>query len=164
MAKTAYIYFLCTKDIQIPRTSYDNVFKSLAFSSCFGLLANLNNELAKMLLVPHVLVCVLQLREFEDFLIDNGVNVVGLNGAIHIFELEAGADKQTAYSAEVIEAVEERRLIFRKATDKANYACVNAVSGKSGNTTNRVRAPAVCGKTGMMDLLMTPSIATAFSD
>lgn len=65
-------------------------------------LLNLNAQLAKVLLIPHVLVRLLRLVEREDLFIDDGFDVVGFNGAVHFFELQAAADEDAADGADVV--------------------------------------------------------------
>jgi hypothetical protein len=49
---------------------------------CNQLLVNLNAQLTKVLLIPHVLVRVFGLVESEDFLVDDGLDVVGFDGVL----------------------------------------------------------------------------------
>ena len=55
-----------------------------------------------MLLVPHVLISVLCLVEGEDLFIDDRLNVVCLDGAVHFFELQSAADEDAADGADVV--------------------------------------------------------------
>lgn len=55
-----------------------------------------------MLRVPHVLVGLLGLVESEDLLVDNGLDVVGLDGTVHLFELQSVANEDTADGADVV--------------------------------------------------------------
>lgn len=77
-----------------------------------NLVCNLNSHFAKVLLVKHVLVGVLEFRQGEDLVIDNGVDVVCLNGGVHVLKLLARADQQATDGAKVVEAVEERGLVL----------------------------------------------------
>lgn len=86
------------------------------------LLRNLDRHLTKVLLVKHVLVRLLELRQAEDLLVDNRVDVISLNRSIHVLELLARAYKQTAYSAKVVEAVKEGRLVLGEAANETDYA------------------------------------------
>ena len=86
------------------------------------LLGNLDRHLTKVLLVKHVLVRLLEFRQVEDLLVDNRVDVISLDRSIHVLELLARAYKQTAYSAKVVEAVKEGRLVLGEAANEADYA------------------------------------------
>jgi hypothetical protein len=55
-----------------------------------------------VLLVPHVLVSVLGLVESKDFLVDDGLDVVGFDGEVHSLELKSAADEDTADGADVV--------------------------------------------------------------
>jgi hypothetical protein len=65
-------------------------------------LVNLDAQFTKVLLVPHVLVRVLSLVESEDFLVYDGLDVVGFDGEVHRFELESAADEDAADGADVV--------------------------------------------------------------
>jgi hypothetical protein len=65
-------------------------------------LLDLNAQLAEVLLVPHVLVSVLCLVEREDLFIDDRLNVVCLDSAVHLFELQSAADEDAADGADVV--------------------------------------------------------------
>jgi hypothetical protein len=65
-------------------------------------LLDLNAQLAKVLLVPHVLISVLCLVEGEDLFIDDRINVVCLDSAVHFFELQSAADEDAADGADVV--------------------------------------------------------------
>jgi hypothetical protein len=69
---------------------------------CNQLLVNLNAQLTKVLLIPHVLVRVFGLVESEDFLVDDGLDVVGFDGEVHRFELKPAADEHAADGADVV--------------------------------------------------------------
>jgi hypothetical protein len=62
-------------------------------------LSDLDTQLAKVLLVEHVLVRVFEVSQIKDLVIDDGMNVVLLDGGIHGFELETRADEDAADSA-----------------------------------------------------------------
>ena len=53
--------------------------------------SNLYAQLAEVLLVRHALACLLELGQLEDLFVDDGVDVVLLDGGVHGFELEARA-------------------------------------------------------------------------
>ena len=55
-----------------------------------------------MFLIPHVLIGVLGLVEGEDFFVDDGLDVVGLDGAVHLFELQPAADEDAADGTDVV--------------------------------------------------------------
>lgn len=55
-----------------------------------------------MLCVPHVLVRLLGLVEGENLLIDDGLDVVCLDRAIHLLELKSVADEDAANCADVV--------------------------------------------------------------
>jgi hypothetical protein len=65
-------------------------------------LLDLDAKLAKVLLVPHVLVSVLCLVEAEDLVVDDGLDVVCFDGAVHFFELQSAADEDAADGADVV--------------------------------------------------------------
>jgi hypothetical protein len=88
--------------------------------TALALLGNLEGELAKVLLVPHVLVGLLEAGEVKDLVIDDGVDVVGLNGSAHVLHLQARADEDTADGADVHEGVEVGRLVLAHAADEAD--------------------------------------------
>ena len=75
-----------------------------------------------MLLVPHVLVGLLGLLEGEDLLVDNGVNVVGLNGAVHVLKLVAAADQEAADGGDAAQDLQEAGLLVAGAGEEANDA------------------------------------------
>jgi hypothetical protein len=54
------------------------------------------------LLVPHVLISVLCLVEGEDLVVDDGLDVVCLDGAVHLFELQPAADEDATNGADVV--------------------------------------------------------------
>ena len=84
-----------------------------------------------MLLLPHVLVRILELGERERLGVDDGTDVVLLDGAVHVLELGARTDEETADGADVVEAVEEGGLVFAETADEADDACVvGEVSGE----------------------------------
>lgn len=107
-------------------------------------LLDLDAKLAEVLLVPHVLVGVLDLVEGEDLLVDDGLDVVGLDGAVHLLELQPVADEDAADGARlwcqsnvtvccrllqregrnlpnVVQAVQESRLVLTlDAADEAD--------------------------------------------
>jgi hypothetical protein len=55
-----------------------------------------------VLLVPHVLVSVLCLVEGEDLFVDDGLDVVCFDGAVHLLELQPAADQDAADGANVV--------------------------------------------------------------
>ena len=55
-----------------------------------------------MLLVPHVLVSVAGLVEGEDFFVDDGLDVVCFDGAVHLLELQPAAYEDAADGADVV--------------------------------------------------------------
>lgn len=65
-------------------------------------LLNFDGELAEVLRVPHVLVSLLGLVESEDLLVDDGLDVVGLDGTVHLLKLESVADENSADGADVV--------------------------------------------------------------
>lgn len=83
-------------------------------------LRDLDAQLAKVLLVPHVLIRIFELLQTKNLLIDNGVDVVLLDGAVHVFELQPRADKEASYSAHVVQGLDERGLLLIEATDEAD--------------------------------------------
>lgn len=77
---------------------YLNGFKSV-YNRLFS---DLHGKLSKMLLIPHVLVGILQLLQSEDLLVDDRVDVVRLDGTVHILKLRPGSYKQTSNSADIV--------------------------------------------------------------
>lgn len=55
-----------------------------------------------MLLVPHVLVSVAGLVEGEDLFVDDGLDVVCFDGAVHLLELQPAAHEDAADGADVV--------------------------------------------------------------
>lgn len=74
-------------------------------------LLNLNAELAEVLLIPHVLVSVPGLVEGEDLLVDDGLDVVGFDGAVHFFELKPAADQDAADGADVVLRLDDQSSV-----------------------------------------------------
>lgn len=83
-------------------------------------LLDLDAKLAEMLLVPHVLIGVSGFIEREDLVIDNRMDVVHFDGAVHVLELQSTADKNTANSADVYQTVQEAWLLLCHATHEAD--------------------------------------------
>lgn len=73
-----------------------------------------------MLLIPHVLIRILRLVNREHLLVDHRLDVIRLNGAVHILELQARPDKDATNGADIGEAVEIARLIALRATQEAD--------------------------------------------
>jgi hypothetical protein len=109
--------------------------------TALALLGNLEGELAKVLLVPHVLVGLLEAGEVKDLVIDDGVDVVGLNGSAHVLHLQARADEDTADGADVHEGVEVGRLVLAHAADEADDGD-DAVNGDGLERLRHSRGPA----------------------
>lgn len=83
-------------------------------------LLNLDADLAKVLLVPLELVSLLELVKSEGLLVNDRLDVVGLDGLVHLLELLSAADVDTADSANVDESVEKSGLLVVGAADEAN--------------------------------------------
>lgn len=76
-----------------------------------------------MLLVPHVLVGLLGLIQREDLLVHDGLDVVRLDRAVHLLELHPVAHQHAAHRADVVQALQERRLLLAlRATKEADDA------------------------------------------
>lgn len=73
-----------------------------------------------MLLIPHVLVRILEMVQVKHLLVDDGMNVIGLHGAVHLLVLQPRTHKHTPDSADVIQALEERGLVLGEASNKAD--------------------------------------------
>lgn len=73
-----------------------------------------------MLLVPLELVSLLELVKSEDVLVNDGLDVVGLDGGVHLLELLSAANVKTADCADVDESVEKSGLLLVGATDETN--------------------------------------------
>lgn len=75
------------------------------------------------------LVRILGFFELKHLLVDDGVNVVGLNSLVHLLKLQPRAHEHTTDSADVAQSLDEARLLLAfhtsKETDHANDA-VNA--------------------------------------
>lgn len=78
-----------------------------------------------MLLVPHVLVSLLGLVQSKDLLVNNRLDVVRLNGTVHLLELLPASYQHAADGADVVEALEESRLLLAlsttEETDNGNH-------------------------------------------
>jgi hypothetical protein len=79
-------------------------------------LVDLDAQLAKVLLVPHILVSLLSLIESENLLVNDRLDVVGLDGTVHLLELLPAADQHAAHGADVVEALEESWLLLALGT------------------------------------------------
>ena len=73
-----------------------------------------------MLLVPHVLVGLLQILQLKHLLVNNRLNVVGLDGVNHVLHLQPVANQDTADCADVVQGLKESRLVLVHATNEAN--------------------------------------------
>lgn len=73
-----------------------------------------------MLLVPLELVSLLELVKSEDVLVNDGLDVVGLDGGVHLLKLLSAANVKTADCADVDESVEKSGLLLVGATDETN--------------------------------------------
>ena len=89
-------------------------------------LLNLNAELAEVLLIPHVLVSVPGLVEGEDLLVDDGLDVVGFDGAVHLFELQPAADQDASFLS--INYIQNLNLFRFSLTDRFGYALLFVLS------------------------------------
>lgn len=65
-------------------------------------LIDLDAQLTEVLLVPHVLVGLLGLVESKDLLVDDGLDAVCFDGAVHFFKLKSAADEDAADGADVV--------------------------------------------------------------
>jgi hypothetical protein len=83
-------------------------------------LLNLDADLAKVLLVPLKLVSLLQLVKSEDLLVDDRLDVVGLDSGVHLLELLSAANVDTTDGTDVDESIEKSGLLVVGATDEAN--------------------------------------------
>lgn len=85
---------------------------------------NVDGDLAEVLLGPHVIVGLTCLLQGELRLIDNRVDVVGLDGGDHLLHLGLGPDENTAGGADAAEDIENSRLRLSTAeeTDDADNA------------------------------------------
>lgn len=63
-----------------------------------------------MLLGPHVLICLLCLLQGEHLLVEDGVDVVGLNGRHHSLQLLSASNVDASECADVAQRVESSRL------------------------------------------------------
>ncbi|KAH0207617.1 NAD(P)-binding protein, partial [Aureobasidium melanogenum] len=83
-------------------------------------LLDLDADLAEVLLVPLELVSFLELVESEDLLVDDRLDVVGLNGSVHLLKLLSAADIDTANGTDVDESIEKSGLLVVGAADEAD--------------------------------------------
>lgn len=83
-------------------------------------LLDLDADLAEVLLVPLELVSFLELVESEDLLVDDRLDVVGLNGSVHLLKLLSAADINTADGTDVDESIEKSGLLVVGAADEAD--------------------------------------------
>jgi hypothetical protein len=96
------------------------IFTSPSSRENINTLLNLDTNLAKVLLVPLELVSLLELLKSKDLLIDNRLDVVGLNSSIHLLKLLSAANINTANSADVNKSVEQSRLLIASATNETD--------------------------------------------
>lgn len=74
-----------------------------------------------MLLIPHILIRLLELCKLENLLIHNRLDLVDLNGTVHVLKLLSAANQEAAYSADVHEGIQESWLVgWCAATNEAN--------------------------------------------
>lgn len=73
---------------------------------------DLDNNLAKVLLVPLVLVRLLHLLEPKDLLVNDRLDLVRVNRLVHLVKLLLRADEQAADGADVGQRIEQRRLVL----------------------------------------------------
>lgn len=83
-------------------------------------LLNLDADLAEVLLVPLELVSLLELLEREDLLVNNRLDVVGLDSSVHLLELLSAANVDTTNGADVDESIKESGLLVVGAADEAD--------------------------------------------
>lgn len=83
-------------------------------------LLNLDANLAKVLLVPLELISLLELLKRKHLLVDNGLDVVGLDRSIHLLKLLSAAHVDTANGANVDKCIEESRLLVAGATNETD--------------------------------------------
>lgn len=86
-------------------------------------LLNLNAELAEVLLIPHVLVSVPGLVEGEDLLVDDGLDVVGFDGAVHLFELQPAADQDATDGADVVLRLNHQSSVHSFSVEDGEEVC-----------------------------------------
>jgi hypothetical protein len=82
-----------------------------------------------VLLVPHVLVSLLSLVESEDLLVDDRLDIVGFDGTVHLLELLPAANKHATHGADVVEALEESRLLLSLGAGQETNDGDHAVEG-----------------------------------
>jgi hypothetical protein len=73
-----------------------------------------------VLLVPLELVSLLELVKSKDLLINNRLDVVGLDSSIHLLKLLSAADVDTTNSADVDKSIEESRLLIASTANESN--------------------------------------------
>lgn len=92
------------------------IYRACAVTTLFILrtlrLLDLDAKLAEVLLVPHVLVRLLGLVKSEDLLVHNRLDIVSLNSAVHLLKLKPVANKHATNGADVVQAVQESRLLL----------------------------------------------------
>ena len=73
---------------------------------------NLDRQLAKVLLLPHVLICLFEILQTKDLLIHNRLDPIRINTFVHLFKLLPRAHQYAPHGAYIVQAVEERRLLL----------------------------------------------------
>jgi hypothetical protein len=86
------------------------------------LLGNLDRQLTKVLLIPHVLIRLLKLAQPKHLAIHHGLDIIRLNRRTHILHLQSRPDQDAAHSTDIAQAVQERRLLLAETADKSNDA------------------------------------------
>jgi hypothetical protein len=83
----------------------------LRYNQLHSSLINLDANFTKMLLVQQILHRLLELRELKLLLVYNGMDIVGLDGAIHVFELCSRSDVDAANGADVNQYLQDVGLL-----------------------------------------------------
>lgn len=81
---------------------------------------NLDGQLAKVLLIPHVLVRLPGLLESEDPVVHHGLDPGRVDGLVHLLKLQPRPHQDAAHGADVVQAVEEARLVPAGAAEEAD--------------------------------------------
>lgn len=79
--------------------------------ACFFGSTDLDDHFPEMLPIPHVLVSVLGLVEPEDPRVYHRLDLIRVDGAIHLLELHSRAHQDPAHDADMVQALQEAGLV-----------------------------------------------------
>ena len=81
---------------------------------------NLDRQLAKVLLIPHILICLFEILQTKDFLIHNRLDPIRINTFVHLFKLLPRAHQYAPHGAYIVQAVEKRRLLLAEPAQESD--------------------------------------------